>query len=338
MEVVAGIIIFLVVIYILIYFLGELIACSLLISGIIYVAVRIHKSHMKYKILWFYLWLVNAINLFVWLLVPITHIRLYQYESSWTDIPMKYVEYSQEYKVRSDNYVKHIAEKSLNVIGGWDKNQNFELYNRMASEDSAHLYLQFTYGMYPYQFLKYNTTDFLRTEKYKLTDKKSFEANGIYCNGRLCGVVMDCEGAFYFSEEEQKENVNEAKKILKNISKKYGPPHELQKDSMNLIAKWLFDSKHIILECAVYDKDNYSKEEVFRIYSYNPHRLCGQINHYVRQATKVRELEEKRKLEEQERIKEEQDRKRAEEAERKKQQEQAEREKANQLDREQNGF
>lgn len=132
----------------------------------------------------------------------------------------------------------------------------------------------------------------------------NFILDGIFVRKRLQGVVLRD------SESSSEDGCFKAEKLSKTIRKKFGDPIETSKDSVNYIAKWLFDDKHIIVASIREFNGNGGDDTYYSYYNefqrftgviiYNPHSVIPLIEQEKlarREAARVAKEQKKKKQE-----------------------------------------
>ena len=219
-----------------------------------------------------------------------------------------------------DKYIAFILVNQLNECKIHPSTERYNLYNRIASQDAENLYLDFRVGMlaktlydmnkneydndyYQYSYMYpeiYNN----KFKKYELLDGVNFILDGIFVRKRLQGVVLRD------SESSSEDGCFKAEKLSKTIRKKFGDPIETSKDSVNYIAKWLFDDKHIIVTSIREFNGNGDDDTYYSYYNefqrftgviiYNPHSVIPLIEQEKlahREAARVAKEQKKKKQE-----------------------------------------
>ena len=290
-----------------------------LLYGVGIIAKSIYKSSSTHAVLYMYLWIVYGGFAFLLLCLPITHVRWFKGERTWLE-KLYNTEYLSKLEEDCDKYIAFILENQLNECKIHPSTERYNLYNRIASQDAENLYLDFRVGMlaktlydmnkneydndyYQYSYMYpeiYNN----KFKKYELLDGVNFILDGIFVRKRLQGVVLRD------SESSSEDGCFKAEKLSKTIRKKFGDPIETSKDSVNYIAKWLFDDKHIIVASIREFNGNGGDDTYYSYYNesqrftgviiYNPHSVISLIEQERltrREAARVAKEQKKKKQE-----------------------------------------
>ena len=254
MEEGAGVI-FLIIIGLILYFAWEVVAILLLLGLVFCIAKKIYKMKWSHSVLLMYMWIVYSCALVVLISIPITHGRWFEYQKSWFDDIYQLALYSTTVDNDRDNYIEFILDNNFYTTDSSTSSEKYELYNRLTSQDSEHLYLDFSVGMPAYKFFFMNQNDQLEEEslyygynsdssykKYELIDGLNFVCNGIFVNKKLEGVVLQVPHDYYYNN-----TIPGLGKLGDRFAQKFGIPHEFKSDSLHYVSKWIFDDKHIIV-------------------------------------------------------------------------------------------
>lgn len=296
----------------IIYTAWEILLMLLLLYGLGVVAKKIYRSTQLHAVLYMYLWIVYGGFFFYLLCIPITHVRWFKHERTWLESL-----YNTEYlhKIESDcnEYITFILDNKLYECKTRPSSEHYNLYNRIASQESENMYLAFHVGMLANEFYDLNKNierknfyrySYSEEKEYELIDGVYFDLDGIFLRKRLQGIALREEGASSLDGR------SIAEQLSKTIRKKFGEPVEITKDSANYVAKWLFDDKHIIVVSIQNSKreyDSYYNNTVGSftgVIIYNPHSIIPLIE---KEKSNRREIEEAAK--EQKKRKQEQEHK-----------------------------
>ena len=298
----------------IIYWTWEILLMLFLLYGIGLIAKTIYKSSRTHAVLYMYLWIVYGGFAFLLLCLPITHARWFEYQKSWFDDVYQLALYGSTVDDDRDNYIEFILDNNFHTTNSPASTEKYELYNRLTSQDSEHLYLDFCVGMPAYKFFFMNQYDQHEEESlyygynsiesiknYELIDGVNFVCNGIFVKKKLEGVVLQVPHDYYYNI-----TIPDLSKLGVRFAQKFGSPHELKSDSLHYVSKWIFDDKHIIV--ASIDKglnsESYSSYDsrFTGVIIYNPHSILPLIEKLKSdriQADNERKQEELREREEQ---------------------------------------
>lgn len=309
-----GGVIALIIITLILYFAWEVVVILLLLGLVLYVARKIYKIKWNHSVLLMYMWIVYSCTLVVLISIPITHVRWFEYQKSWFDDVYQLALYGSTVDDDRDNYIEFILDNNFHTTNSPASTEKYELYNRLTSQDSEHLYLDFCVGMPAYKFFFMNQYDQHEEESlyygynsiesiknYELIDGVNFVCNGIFVKKKLEGVVLQVPHDYYYNI-----TIPDLSKLGVRFAQKFGSPHELKSDSLHYVSKWIFDDKHIIV--ASIDKglnsESYSSYDsrFTGVIIYNPHSILPLIEKLKSdriQADNERKQEELREREEQ---------------------------------------
>lgn len=316
MEEGAGVFV-LIIIGLILYFAWEVVVILLLLGFVFYIAKKIYKLKWRHSVLLMYMWIVYLCALVALISIPITHVRWFEYQKSWFDDVYQLAIYSTTIDDDRDNYIEFILDNNFYTIESSTSSEKYELYNRLTSQDSKHLYLDFCVGMPAYKFFfmnqkegeqsedeqslyyRYKSDDFYK--RYELLDGVNFVCSGIFVNKKLEGVVLQVPHDYYYSD-----TIPDLGKLSDRFAQKFGSPHELKSDSVNYVSKWIFDDKHIIMASVEkgVNSDSFSSYDsrFMGVIIYNPHAILPLIEKLKSdriQADNKRKQEQMREHEEQ---------------------------------------
>lgn len=159
------------------------------------------------------------------------------------------------------------------------KNKDYELYNRIVSSDSTHLYGDFHIGMPMYKFMNISEDNHYESDyyycdnssKYELVDSLYFSLDGIFVERKLIGVK------FKSDELESHEKVTGLyiEKLKKTLSKKYGLVHYEKTGNNYYKGAWRFDNKHIVI--SLRNRESYYTNNRIELYIYDPKTIREEI-------------------------------------------------------------
>lgn len=209
-------------------------------------------------------------------------------------VPLEIVDY---YEYKSHSIMDEIIDSIYNDT--IYRTKDYELYNRIVSSDSTHLYGDFYISMPMYKFMNISEDNHYESEyyfwdnssKYELVDSLYFSLEGIFVERKLIGIKFksnelecnDKEGSLYIE------------KLKKSLSKKYGLIHYEKTGDDYYRGAWRFDKKHIVIS---FNNKSFYTQNRIELYIYAPKVIKEEIirRRYI---AKQKDIQQKKEREEQ---------------------------------------